>query len=81
MYNDKTGAPEAARPSSPHAATPMHGLLNSQNGHMLYLPPYPRRPMTKFISANVQHPGGSHESAHGAEHAALRAPLPKTTLI
>jgi len=48
---------------------------------MLYLPPYPRRPMTKFISANAQHPGGSHEPAHGAEHAALRAPLSKTTLM
>ena len=48
---------------------------------MLYLPPYPRRPVTKFISANAQHPGGSHEPAHGAEHAALRAPLSKTTLM
>ena len=41
------------------------GLLNSQNGHMLFLPPYPRRPMTKIISANAHHPGGSHEPAHG----------------
>ena len=67
-------------PGAGASAAPV-GLLNSQNGHMLYLPPYPRRPVTKFISANAQHPGGSHEPAHGAEHAALRAPLPKTTLM
>jgi len=67
-------------PGAGASAAPV-GLLNSQNGHMLYLPPYPRRPVTKFISANAQHPGGSHEPAHGAEHAALRAPRSKTTLM